>query len=134
MKARPIKKMTTFSILQGVAEKSGRTIALPLAAGFLVIARGEEDEAVYWMEGRTGHRIALDEATARTIFRRHVLDDDARTIVKLLAQEGHIDVCTETGRPRRKSLQAAWELLDRSLTQYPAPLILDGIEYVPCIV
>jgi len=133
MKERPIKKMTTFTILQGVAEKSGRTIALPLAAGFLVIAKGE-GEAVYWIEGRTGHRIALGEATARMIFRRHVLDDDARTVVKLLAQEGHIDVCTDTGRPCRKSLQAAWELLDRSLTQYPAPLVFDGVEYVPCIV
>ena len=68
------------------------------------------------------------------IFRRHVLDDDARTVVRLLAQEGHIDVCTGTGRACRKSFQAAWELLDRSLTQYPAPLVFDGVEYVPCIV
>jgi hypothetical protein len=128
MKTKPIKKMTAFTLLKTATENSGRTCTLPLAAGALVIARGADGEASYYMETRKGIRVHVDEGLARRIFRDHVFDDDVRTVIRLLTEEGRIAVDCDDLEHGKKTM-TAWEALDKALTPLPRPLFFSRTDY-----
>lgn len=135
MKEKAIKKATTFTILRDIVETSGRRITLPLAKGALIIARVRGEVKYYIFNAQTQRGTELCERLARKIYKDHVLDSDIRVIVKRLTEDGHIDVIPEyPATPGKKSLQAAWEILDEALTQKPAPVMYDRIDYTATII